>query len=337
MLTDGDSKIKADVYRMEMPDRTRIFFNGTILTMEDELPRAEALAISGNKIVYLGKKEAVCSQADAQTEWIDLHGRTMMPGLIETHMHLTMVAEYLLEIDVKDELNESISNMCAAIAQTASQKAPGEWILGGGWDERFFAEQRVPTRWDLDRAAPDHPVVMRRVCTHKWCVNSKALALAHIDRNTPDPPGGVIDKDPLTGEPTGILEENALGLIPVPDYDLAELKTKIHAVQQDLVAKGVTTATDITVTKQGLQAYQALAKAKTAPCRIRYWAPALTSIGRNGLLEPLLAIGMEKRLRRRLGAFPGHQNVYRRHHSRSHRRFCGRFYQIPPARTAICF
>ena len=271
----------------------RVFFHGNILTMEEDCPNVEAIGICHNKIVCLGKKEDVLKQAGSQTEWIDLKGHTLMPGFIESHMHLSMIAEYLLEIDVKGALNQSIAKMLAAIAQKAKEKPPGTWILGGGWDEGLFAENRIFTRWDLDRAAPAHPVVMRRVCTHVWVVNSKVLAMNHIDKDTPDPPGGIIDKDPLTGEPTGILKENALNLIRVPEYDFADLKEKIHAVQQTIVAKGITTANEITLTKQGFRAYQELAQEKRALCRIRPWAPAVSSIGRDGLLSDFLAIGME--------------------------------------------
>ncbi len=278
---------------MQYPIADRIFYNGPIYTMEDDLKKAEAVGIFQDKIVFVGPKEQAKQYADENTQWIDLKGRTLMPGFIESHMHVTMAAEYLLEIDTQGELETSIAELCEQIAQVAKTKKPGEWILGGGWDERFFAEKRLPTRWDLDKVSPNNPVVMRRVCTHKWVVNSLALQAAGIDENTVPIEGGILNKDPITGKLNGIIEENALNMIPVPDYDLSVLKDKMLAIQKDLVAHGVTTVNEITATKQGLRAYQELVKEESALCRVRYWAPAISAIGRIGLMEPILQLGLE--------------------------------------------
>jgi len=176
-----------------------------IVTVDPEFSVAQAAAIRDGRFVAVGSDAEVMRSRGPNTRVVDLHGKTVLPGFDDTHVHLTAGEQLPLQVDLTHI--HSIKQVQAAIAARARQVKPGEWITGTrGWWEYQLAEGRLPTRADLDAAAPDNPVAIPG--PHYVIVNSRALALAHVTRDTPDPQGGQIYKD-SNGEPTGLLMDNA--------------------------------------------------------------------------------------------------------------------------------
>jgi predicted amidohydrolase YtcJ len=182
-----------------------IIHDAHIVTVDPKFSTAQAFAIRDGRFVAVGSNAEVMRSKGPNTRVVDLHGKTVLPGFNDTHVHLTAGEELPLQVDLTHI--HSIKEIQAAIATRARQVKPGEWITGTrGWWEYQLAEGRLPTRADLDAAAPNNPVAIPG--PHYVIVNSRALALAHVTRDTPDPQGGQIYKD-AQGEPTGLLMDNA--------------------------------------------------------------------------------------------------------------------------------
>ena len=171
-----------------------IVHGGPILTMSDDNSVVDAVGIHHGVVVAAGTESDVRSLLPRNAESIHLNGRLATPGLFDAHAHTFMTGFSLLEVDVTAPGVASIADIRERIAARARQTAAGDWIVGQGYDQASLDEQRHPNRHDLDAAAPDHPVAIWRSCHHIMAVNSKALQLAGIDRNTPDPDGGTIDR-----------------------------------------------------------------------------------------------------------------------------------------------
>ncbi len=196
-----------------------IFINGDVHTLDQAGSQAEAVAVRDGKIVAVGTTAEVGAKATAKTEVIDLKGKTLLPGFIDAHNHMVMYGLKLTDIDCQGGKIRSIADLTEEVGRRVKRLAPGEWIGGWGYDDTKLAEKRHPTRWDFDKVAPDNPVACDRICAHMMVVNSKALELAGISRETADPVGGEIFRDG-SGEPTGVLKDTAGDLIkkiiPVP-------------------------------------------------------------------------------------------------------------------------
>ncbi|MEW6724851.1 MAG: amidohydrolase [Bacillota bacterium] len=216
-----------------------ILVNGRIHEVIGEPVRSEAVAISGGKVVATGSTEQMEIMADRDTKRIDLEGRTVIPGLTDSHLHLLGYGLQLGRVDLAPV--RSMDEFLARVAEVAGRLPVGRWVLGRGWDQDRLAEKRFPTRQDLDRVAPDHPVVLGRNCGHLYVANSLALKLAGVDRDTAAPPGGQIDRDEQ-GEPTGVLRETAQGLIHrvVPPPDRAEKLQALRLAVQRALSFGLT-------------------------------------------------------------------------------------------------
>jgi predicted amidohydrolase YtcJ len=184
--------------------------NGKVLTVDKSFSVASAVAVKDGKIVAVGGKELAKRYTAAQR--IDLAGRTLMPGFIDTHLHLYGLSHRAIEPDKA----KSIAELKAMVAAKARELGPGEWIVGYGWDEALLAEKRVPSRADLDEAAPNNPVALTRAGAHSVVGNSQAFQAAKITAATPDPESGLIERGP-GGEPSGIIRERSdllTGLVP---------------------------------------------------------------------------------------------------------------------------
>jgi predicted amidohydrolase YtcJ len=189
-----------------------ILHHATIHTMDRARPRAAEIALSRGRIVALGRAGELCATLGA-AQAIDLRGATVVPGFIDSHLHFAGYSLRLDHVNVHEvpTLHEALQR----VAERAAALEPGTWIRGGGWNCNLWDDGAFPHRRDLDRAAPDHPVVLSSKDGHSTWVNSRALQEARITAQTPDPPGGHIRRDP-SGEPSGILQENAAGLV----YDI---------------------------------------------------------------------------------------------------------------------
>lgn len=221
---------------------------GDIITMDPRRPRASAMLALGEHILAVGDDEAIRAQYQAlrglsgvaAAEPLDLRGRAVIPGLIDSHLHLLWYGFFLQQVDLNG--TTSIGEINARVADGVSRAKPGAWVQGGGWQQDTLAEKRMPSRHDLDKVAPDNPVILHRVCYHAVAVNSLALQLAGITAETPDPPGGVIDRDPATGEPTGILREHAVGLVAVniPEPTQQDVLDALRLASRRASAAGLT-------------------------------------------------------------------------------------------------
>ena len=214
--------------------------HGVILTVDAHDRTAQALAIRAGRIVAVGDDRAIGRLIGPKTRVMDLAGRTATPGLIDAHAH-AMAGGLTRLYDVDLGRTASMADLLAKVRARAATLAPGEWVRGSGWNEGILAEHRAPTLAELDAAAGDHPVALINVTGHYLAANSAALALAHIDRTTRDPPAGTIDRD-AQGAPTGLLREAALDRLEavVPPPTLAQRKAALHAMIDLMHSEGMT-------------------------------------------------------------------------------------------------
>lgn len=220
--------------------------NGNLITMADGSPprRARAVAIRGNLIHAVGADEEILRLAGPHTQALDLAGGTVVPGLIDAHVHATHVGLFLLPRYVPFDRCRSIQDMLEAIGEKAAAAGPGEWVLGAGhFDYDLIEEGRFPYRWELDRVTPRNPFAMR-IRGHLLVVNTRALEAFGIDDHTRPPPGGYIWRDPERGSPNGWLLDNAVYHLALPRMPRASVKDWMEAtglMEQRLLRGGVTT------------------------------------------------------------------------------------------------
>jgi len=237
-----------------------LFYNANILTMNPPQPRADALYIEENgRIAYVGALEDI-GTISLNVKRIDLGGRTLIPGFNDAHIHIWKLGLLLtVQVDARGANAPTIAAIIDLFRTRAATVPAGTWLTGRGYNEAALPEQRHPTTADLDAAAPDHPIALTRTCGHMIVVNTLALQLAHITAETPDPPGGVIVRDEQ-GEPTGLLQETAMGLLTrvIPDYDDATMSAAITAAMRHQLALGITSATDPLLLPSHLRVYHQL-------------------------------------------------------------------------------
>ena len=188
-----------------------VLYNGRIYTMDRGNPRAQAVAIAGSRIVAVGGDDQIKSLLAPGGEAVDLGGRTVVPGFTDCHIHFVEYALRLTRIDLSGITSRA--EVIRLVGERARMARPGEWLLGGGWDRNLWEDTSFPTKEELDSVAPHNPVALDSKDGHSLWVNSLALTRAGITAETPDPPGGEIERRPGTGEPTGILKETAKRLI----------------------------------------------------------------------------------------------------------------------------
>lgn len=219
-----------------------ILINGKIHTMDKERNIVEAIGINGDIIEKIGTNEEIMALKNNSTKIIDLEGKVVLPGFNDSHMHLLSYGYSLNRIDLGgaksiEEINCIIKNI---IEEKDMEK--GEWVNGRGWNQDYFiGEKRFPTRYDLDKISLEHPILIGRACGHIVIVNSKALELLNITKDTPQVDGGHFDLDE-NGEPLGIFRENALGLVysKLPNPTVDDIKHMMVRAIEDLNKNGVT-------------------------------------------------------------------------------------------------
>src|SRR5439155_8819895 len=175
----------------------------------DKQPHAEAIAIRGQRIAFVGSNEDAREFRGDKTRIIDLSGKTVVPGFTDSHCHIFGIGEREMRLNL--EGTNSLEGFLAKVRAHVAQTERGKWITGRGWIETFWKPPRFPTREDLDKIAPDNPVFLTRADGYASVANSAALKIANIDKNTPDPFGGQILK--TNGEPNGMLLDNAQELV----------------------------------------------------------------------------------------------------------------------------
>ena len=219
----------------------KLYQNGVILTMDAEGSRAGAMAVEGDRIVQVGEEEEL-RRAFPEAEIADLGGKTVMPGFIESHVHLLNYAYSLTKIDCAPM--KSLKELVEASREYIREKQIplGTWVLGRGWNQTFFEEKRNPTIADLDAVSTEHPIVFTRVCEHMVVANSMALSLAGITKDSENPEGGEIERDE-NGNLTGLLKETARYLVYsiIPEKSVEEIKEMLVNAISIASSLGLTT------------------------------------------------------------------------------------------------
>jgi predicted amidohydrolase YtcJ len=187
-----------------------VFKNGNFYTVSDAPRTAQAVAVKGDRIIYVGTNSGVQKFVSQTTRIVDLPGKTILPGLTDSHYHLAGVGFREMTLNLEGVL--SLDDFLARVKMRVNQARPGEWITGRGWIETFWKPPVFPTRWDLDKVAPDNPVILTRADGHALVANSAALKIAGINKDTPNPFGGEISKT-REGEPNGMLLDAAQELV----------------------------------------------------------------------------------------------------------------------------
>jgi predicted amidohydrolase YtcJ len=243
-----------------------VLYNGQIHTMDARFPRAEAMAISGRRILALGANQDMQDLLEPGGARIDLAGRVVVPGFIDSHVHFALFSLKLQQIDLTGARDQAAA--VERVRVHAAKMPPGEWILGGGWDRNLWPHAALPDRAALDAAAPRHPVALYSKDVHSLWVNSAALQAAGIAGDTPDPAGGEIVRDPA-GRATGILRETAQDLVHrvKTESTPAALRVALRAGLTHAHSAGVTGVHDCE-DEQAFIAFQHLAAAGELSCRV---------------------------------------------------------------------
>jgi hypothetical protein len=244
----------------------KAFINGNIYTVDTKQPFAETVVIYENKIIYTGSDTGAKKYIDSRTEIIDLHGRLMLPGFIDGHTHFINGGFYLSGLDLR---RASSTTEFKILLNDYVSTHEGKWITGGSWNHQEWEVKELPVKEMIDPFTGNTPVFIERLDKHMALANTLALKLAGITKDSPDPPGGVIVKDPITGEPTGILKDNAMPLIytVIPGQSEMELTEAALAALNEAKRFGVTGIHDISCMND-LKIYQNLNAEGKLSCRV---------------------------------------------------------------------
>jgi predicted amidohydrolase YtcJ len=242
------------------PPPDLIVLNARIYTADVTRPRVTALAVRGDRIVFVGNNGGALALAGPRTERLDLAGRTVIPGMVDAHAHLLGLGQSLRTVDLVG--TRSYDEVIARVAERARTAGPGEWIRGRGWDQNDWADTRFPTHDALSRAVPNHPVYLTRVDGHAALVNARALEAAGVTAATPDPDGGRFIRDDQRN-PTGVLIDGAQRVVGrvIPPDSRDETKAATLAAIAEANRWGLTGIHDAGVAPGVIAVYQELAQA----------------------------------------------------------------------------
>lgn len=241
-----------------------------IRTLDEAVPQASALATMGSRIVAVGDEADVRGLVCGSTRVIEAHGRLVLPGFNDSHVHFMDGGQGLSSVDLRDAPSQE--EFARRIGEFVAGLAPGEWVLNGNWDHENWSPNDLPTRQLIDALTPDNPVFVQRLDGHMALANSVALALAGITRETPDPPGGEIVRD-ADGEPTGVLKDDAMGAVSavIPERSFEQALAVARAATEHAASLGVTSVQDMGPNRPGV--YQELARRGELKTRIYAVSP----------------------------------------------------------------
>jgi predicted amidohydrolase YtcJ len=251
-----------------------VLIKGNVITMNSSQPSAEAIAIKKGKIVKVGRNKEINSWIGKTTKIVNLEDRTVVPGLIDSHIHVADFGKFLTWIDLTTV--SSIEELQKKVKERVQNIHKGRWIIGHGWNQTFFVDERYPTFRDLDEVSPDNPVILYHQYGRVCVVNSKALDAARITNETVVPSGGKIEKDPKTGVPSGILRESATDLVwkTIPQSSEEELIEATKLACKKIVEAGVTSIHWIVTSSKEISVIQKLRKENKLPLRVHIIGPA---------------------------------------------------------------
>jgi predicted amidohydrolase YtcJ len=269
------ASFRVSVHAEQRGEHTTYFVHGRIYTNDPGQPWAEAMAISDGKISCIGKMDHVlldCGGGQEGVETVQLKGQFVMPGFNDAHVHLGGAAADILAVPLTGV--PSIEELQKRVADAVAHHKEGEWITGGGWDHTMWPDKRFPNRQQLDAVAPKNPVILTHVSGHVAVANSIALERAEIDKNTPNPPGGEIERDALD-EPTGMLKEYAamnLVNVRIPDPSAEQRRKGIELALENIARNGVTSVQDFS-DWEDFKMYRQLKEDGKLTVRITEWLP----------------------------------------------------------------
>jgi len=248
---------------------SKAFINGKIYTVNEKQPYAEAVVVEGNKIIYVGSESGAQKYINAKTEVINLESKLMLPGFNDSHLHFISGGNYLLGINLRPALSKE--ELVKIIEEYIKNRRLSDsvWITGGRWDHELWPNKTLPTKELIDSVSENTPVFVSRIDGHVGLANSKALELAGITKYTKNPDGGLIEHDPETGEPTGILKDNAMDLvfkiIPLPSLE-ENIEAALRAIEEAR-SLGITSVQDMTQPDE-FEAYKNIMEEGKLTCRI---------------------------------------------------------------------
>ena len=219
-----------------------LLINGNIRTMDAKGTLAQAVGIRKGHIDIIGSTQKVLQTKTQKDEVIDLNAKTVFPGFIDAHNHMIYYGTELTGINCRADSIRSIDDIVREIAKKVASSPSGHWLRGYGYDDAVLDEGRHPRREDLDPVSPKNPVVLYRTCGHMLVANSRALQICGITKRTANPPGGAIDRDPATGEPTGLMKETAQELIKdsMDAFSVEELVEAVEVAGNQYLSEGIT-------------------------------------------------------------------------------------------------
>src|SRR5437588_5727240 len=221
-----------------------VFVNGNVYTVNEKQPRAEAIAVKGDRIVFVGSNANAKRFQGAGTRVIDLHGETVVPGMTDAHYHFIGVGQREMNLNLEGITN--LEDFLAKVKERVDRTKPEEWVTGRGWIETFWKPPVFPTRWDLDKISPNNPVFLTRADGHGAVANSAALKIGGVTKDTKDPFGGQILRDKQTGEPVGMLLDNAQSFVRshIPENTEADIEQAIILSNKRSIELGLTQVQD---------------------------------------------------------------------------------------------
>jgi predicted amidohydrolase YtcJ len=236
-----------------------VITNARIYTVDDNRPLAEAMAVRGGRVVFVGSARGAATFVGSRTEQMDLKGKTVIPGMVDAHAHLVGLGTALRTVDLVG--TRSYDEVIARVVERARTVPKGDWIRGRGWDQNDWSDTRFPAHDALSRAVPDHPVYLTRIDGHAALVNAKALELAGVTAETADPSGGRIIRDE-SGNPTGVLIDRAQGIVArvMPGASRTEVREAVLAAIAEANRWGLTGIHDAGVGSAAIDVYEELAR-----------------------------------------------------------------------------
>ncbi len=251
-----------------LPSQRTVLVGGKIWTGTGKPADATAIVVDGERILYVGSDDEATRRAGAGSKRIDLAGHRVVPGFTDAHVHFLGGGEELLAPDLRSA--DSEEEFARRLGEAAKAVPAGTWLTAGSWDHERWPGAHLPTRAVLDRYVPDNPVFVQRLDGHMAVANSRAIAIAKVTADTPDPPGGTIVRDPNTGEPAGVFKDEAMALISshVPPWTDEQRLRYARAALRHAAELGVTSVHHMSSSPGALETYQQLRAAGQLTCRI---------------------------------------------------------------------
>lgn len=246
-------------FRIKEEKADLAFLNGNIYTLDKNKPLAEAIAIKGNRIFMVGSNEEVMETAGEETLVFDLQGKTVIPGLIDAHVHFLSYGSSLKELNLVG--TKSVEEIIEIVKKGLPEFKLGEWITGHGWDHEDWEKKEFPTYKEISEVTPNNPVYFTRVDGHAGWANKKAMEIAGITKETPDPPGGRIIRGE-NGEPTGVFIDAAQNLIEkhIPEKSYEWKKDAVLKAQEECLRLGLTEVHEAGSSEESIRIYKDLIK-----------------------------------------------------------------------------